>query len=110
MATPPAIDVAVGRRIASARHQAGLTVRDLAAQLDWPFTTLANYESGRRPLTLARLAAIAAALRRTPASFLVESTEAAAIIEAISADEETCIQLRLVLEHLIEPLPGPPEA
>jgi transcriptional regulator with XRE-family HTH domain len=102
------IETTVGRRIAEARQAAGLTVRDLATQLGWPHTTLANYEIGRRPLTLARLAVIARALHRVPASFLVDSYEAATIVEAIADDVERCVQVRLVLDALAEPLPEPP--
>lgn len=102
------IDMAVGRRIAEARQAGGLTVRELATRLGWPHSTLANYERGRRPLTLARLDAIARALHRVPASFLVGSYEAAAIVEAIADDVERCVQVRLVLGALDEPLPEPP--
>lgn len=106
-ATTP-IDRVVGQRLAEARRAAGLSVRQLANQIGWPFTTLANYETGRRPITLERLTAIATALQREPASFLVALPEAAAIIEAIASDVERCIQVRIVLDTLDEPLPDPP--
>jgi len=71
MTEPPAIDIQIGRRLAVARKAAGLTIRAMAAKLDWPFTTLANYEAGRRPLRIAQLVVIAAALGQSPAAFLV---------------------------------------
>ena len=104
----PLIDITVGQRIAEARQSVGLTVRDLAHQLGWPHTTLANYKKGRRPLTLARLETIAPALHRVPASFLVGLYEAAAIVEAIADNVERCIQIHLVLNTLDEPLPESP--
>ena len=93
------IDMTVGQRIAEARQSVGLTVRDLATQLGWPHTTLANYERGRRPLTLARLETIAHALHRVPASFLVGSYEAAAIVEAIASNRLLVISYRLTANN-----------
>jgi transcriptional regulator with XRE-family HTH domain len=110
MAQTTDIDRLVGQRIAAARQAVGLTVRDLAARLDWPHTTLSNYETGRRSITLDRLTAIAVALQRSPAAFLVGSPEAAAIVDVIADDIEKTLQVRLVLETLDEPLPEPPDA
>jgi len=45
----------VGQRLARARKAAGLTLQELADQLAWPLSTLANYETGRRPIKLAHL-------------------------------------------------------
>lgn len=103
--TPTPLDRTVGQRISAARKAAGLTVRDLAAQLDWPHTTLNNYEVGRRSLTLDRLAAISAALKCSPAALLVAMPEAATIINAIDGNEERTLQVQLMLEALIEPAP-----
>ena len=80
---PPTIDAQLGQRLRAARTAAQLTLRQLAARLGWPYTTLANYEEGRRPLRTAQLIAIAAALGRSPAAFLVDLPEAAAVIERI---------------------------
>lgn len=93
-------NIQLGRRLAEARKAAGLTVRQLAAHLSWPHTTLANYEEGRRPLRVAQLVAIAQALQLSPATFLIESPEAAAIINRIDGDLDRCLQVAFVLESL----------
>jgi transcriptional regulator with XRE-family HTH domain len=85
-----------------ARKAAGLTLQELADQLGWPYSTLASYEIGRRPIKLAHLEAIAVALRRSPAAFLVDSDEAAAIVEQIASDQERCLQVLFFLETLID--------
>jgi len=104
---PVPIDVRVGRRLADARRRAGLTLREVAERLQWPLSTVHNYETGRRPIKLAALEAIAGVLGRTPAALLVDTVEAAAIVEQIAADEERCIQVALFLEHLhAESAPG----
>src|SRR5262245_22787440 len=56
----------LGRRVAAARRAANLTQVELAAKLNWPNDTLINYENGRRPLSLARLAPIHHALDLPP--------------------------------------------
>lgn len=106
--TTSSIDLLVGSRIADARRQSGLSVRELAATLGWPHSTLNNYETGRRPIPLDRLFAIARALRRPPASFLVETSEEADVIAAIAGNIEKCLQVKLVLAALDEPLPEEP--
>jgi transcriptional regulator with XRE-family HTH domain len=93
-------DVRIGRRVASARQAAGLTVRQLAARLGWPYTTLANYEEGRRPLRVAQLSAIAAVLGQSPAAFLVDLPEAATIINRIDGDLDRCLQVAFMLDSL----------
>jgi transcriptional regulator with XRE-family HTH domain len=87
----------------------GLTVRDLAARLGWPHTTLSNYEVGRRSLPVSRLYEIAAALQRTPASLLIEPPEAAIIVDALADNLDRCLQVQMVLETLDDPLPEPVE-
>ncbi len=52
---------------------------------------------------MAHLEAIAAALHRSPAAFLVDSDEAAAIIEQIASNGERCLQVLFFLETLAEP-------
>jgi transcriptional regulator with XRE-family HTH domain len=100
MSNAHAIDIQIGRRLAVARKAAGLTVRDLAARLGWPFTTLANYEEGRRPLRVAQLVAIAEALGQSPAAFLLDSPEAAAVVNRIDGDLDRCLQIAFILDSL----------
>src|SRR6266508_2802384 len=92
---PPSIDAQLGQRLRAAR-----TAGQLAARLGWPYTTLANYEEGRRPLRTAQLVAIAAALGRSPAAFLVDLPEAAAVIERIDGDLDRCLQVAFILDSL----------
>lgn len=108
MVTAAPIDQQVGQRIAAAREERGLTQRGLAALLGWPHGTLANYEKGRRRLTLAQLAHIARALGRSPASFLVDSPTAAVLLERIGGDEELSQQVAYFLSTLDDALPEPP--
>src|SRR5512132_464923 len=82
---PPAIDAQIGQRLRAARTAAQLTLRQLAARLGWPYTTLANYEEGRRPLRVAQLSAIAAALGQSPAAFLVDLPVAASMATSTAA-------------------------
>ena len=96
---PTPQDVALGQRLA-ARIRAGLTIRQLAAQLQWPHTTLANYERGRRPLRVAQLTVIAEALHQSPAAFLVSSPEAAAVINSIDGNLDRCLQVAFFLDSL----------
>lgn len=102
---PGSMDALVGVRVAEARRAAGMTVRDLATALGWPHTTLNNYETGRRPIPLERLAAIARALHRPPASFLVETDVEADLIASLAGNVEKCLQVKLVLAALDEPPP-----
>lgn len=101
------MDQHIGRRIAAARQAAGLTVRELAARLGWPHTTLSNYEVGRRSLPVSRLYAIAAALQRTPASLLIEPPEAADIVDALADNLDRCLHVQMMLEALDDPLAEP---
>src|SRR3954451_7015336 len=96
----PAIDAQIGQRLRAARDAAQLTIRQLAVRLGWPYTTLANYEEGRRPLRLSQLVAIATALGRSPAAFLVDLPEAAAIIDRIDGDLDRCLQVAFILDSL----------
>lgn len=102
------IDREVGQRIAAAREERGLTQRAFATQLGWPNGTLANYESGRRRLTLTQLTHIARALGRSPASFLVESPAVALVLDRIHSDEEVTRQVAYFLSTLDDPLPEAP--
>lgn len=54
------------------------------------------------PIKLAHLEAIATALHRSPAAFLVDSDEAAAIVEQIASNQERCLQVLFFLETLAE--------
>ncbi|NCC35589.1 MAG: XRE family transcriptional regulator, partial [Chloroflexia bacterium] len=49
------IDHLIGQRLAHARAEAGLTLRELGARLNWDHSTLSSYETGRRSLSLPRL-------------------------------------------------------
>src|SRR5215510_7455061 len=96
----PTIDAQIGARLRTARTVAQLTLRQFAARLGWPYTTLANYEEGRRPLRVAQLVAVAKALGRSPATFMVDLPEAAAVIERIDDDLDRCLQVAFILDSL----------
>jgi transcriptional regulator with XRE-family HTH domain len=103
------VNVQIGKRLAAWRIATGLTIRELAERLGWPHTTLGNYESGRRALPIARLFEIAAVLNHAPAALLVDSPEAASIIDQIVHNPERCVQVAYVLETLDDPLPELPD-
>jgi transcriptional regulator with XRE-family HTH domain len=100
VSAPVNIDKLVGQRLATARSEARLTLRELATRLGWDHSTLSSYETGRRALNIARLAAVAQALGRSPAAFLVATPEAAAIIDQIDGNSERCLQVGGILQSL----------
>ncbi len=53
-------------------------------------------------MKLAYLETIAAVLHRSPAPVLVESDEAAAIVEQIASNQERCLQVLFFLDTLTE--------
>jgi len=103
-----AVNVQIGRRVAGWRQSAGLTIRELADRLGWPHTTLGNYESGRRALSIARLYDIAAALGHAPAVLLIDDPETAAIVDEIARDPERRAQIEFILETLHDVAPEMP--
>lgn len=90
----------VGRRIRAVRRAAGLTAAALARRLDWPADTLINYEYGRRPLTLDRLAAIAAALNVTPVALLLPDEADVELVDGLVRDPELAHDVRFFLTTL----------
>jgi transcriptional regulator with XRE-family HTH domain len=97
---PSSIDPVEGRAIVrSFRAGTDAFVWELAGQVT---TLLANYERGRRPIKLAHLEAIAVVLHRSPAAFLVDSDEAAAIVEQIVGNQERCLHMLFFLDALTE--------
>jgi transcriptional regulator with XRE-family HTH domain len=90
----------VGRRIAAARREAGLTHAELAARLGWPRDTLIHYEHGRRAITVDRLEAIAAALDLPPASFLIDDATLSQLIVRLLRERELQTQVQFFLNTL----------
>lgn len=98
----------IGMRIAELRATRGYTVRQLAALLGWPFGTLANYETGRRPLTLDRLEQIADALDYPLAAFVVRDPTSAQIVAYLAAYPERAADIAFFLTTLDDALPEAP--
>jgi hypothetical protein len=61
-----------------------------------------NHITCFRPIKLAHLEVIAAALHRLPAVFLVDSDAAAAVALQIARNQERCLQVLFFLETLAE--------
>lgn len=99
--------VALGRRISEARTRAGLTLRALATRLGVDHSTLANYESGRRPLRVTQLIAIARALGCAPAALLIDPPEAAAVVNRLEGSLERALQVSYILDTLEQTGPEP---
>jgi len=102
-----AVAVALGRRISEARGRAGLTLRALATRLGVDHSTLANYESGRRPLRVTQLMRIARALGCAPAALLIDPPEAAAVVNRLDGNLERALQVSYILDTLELPEPEP---
>src|SRR6185295_3969302 len=100
----------VGRRLRRAREAAGLTLRDLAAQVGLrDHTVILKYERGETPPTITRLHALAQVLNMTPAALLAEQDAAVPLIRAIeTADDELRQQLAFFVSALEDPLPALP--
>ena len=90
----------VGRRIAQARRAAGQTQRVLAAHLGWSRDMLASVESGRRALTLDRLAQLAQALAVAPAALLVDDGAAASVIDRLTAAPDLAPSVLFFLDSM----------
>lgn len=102
-------DVWIGQRLARARKQAGLTVRQLAARLGWnDHSRLTNYEVGRRSVSVVVLMEIAAALGQAPGALLAESDEEAQVIGQVAGNRERAQQLLYLSDVLDEPAPATP--
>jgi transcriptional regulator with XRE-family HTH domain len=103
------IAAALGRRISQARMRAGLTLRTLANRVGIDHSTLANYESGRRPLRVTHLVLIARAIGCAPAALLMDSLEAQEIVNQLDGNIERTLQVQYILETLQLPPPAKPE-
>jgi transcriptional regulator with XRE-family HTH domain len=116
MITAPADSAAqyaqhIGSRLRHAREAAGLTLRELAAQVGLrDHTVILKYERGKTAPTITRLHALAQALGVTPAALLAAHDESVALIAAIdTADQERREQLAFFFTALDEPPPAPPD-
>lgn len=91
----------VGQRIAAARRAARLTQAELAARAGWPRDTLINVEHGRRPITVERLAQVAAALGLPPALLLIDEAQTARLIgRLLAGSDELRGQVAFFLDSL----------
>jgi transcriptional regulator with XRE-family HTH domain len=90
----------IGRRVTEARLLAGLTQQALADRLQWPVSTLGNYESGRRALRVTHLLMIAQALGRPAAAFLATEPAEATLIERLAGQRDRWKQVALFLDSL----------
>jgi transcriptional regulator with XRE-family HTH domain len=103
-------DAWIGQRLARARKQAGLTVRQLAERLGWSdHSRLTNYEVGRRSVSVAVLIEVAAALSQPAAAFFAASDEEARIIRQVAGNRERAQQLLYLSDMLDEPEPPSPD-
>ena len=93
-------DTVIGRRITTARLLAGLTQQVLADRLHWPVSTLGNYESGRRPLRVTQLVAIAQALGQPVITLLVDEPAEAAVLARLMGRRDRWDQVLLFLDSL----------
>jgi transcriptional regulator with XRE-family HTH domain len=70
--------VAAGQVLAQARHDAGLTQKDLAARLRKPQSFVSGYENGQRRIDVIELAIIAEVLAADPVKIFAEIVKARA--------------------------------
>ena len=92
--------VLVGERIRALRRARGMSAQDLADALRWPLDTLVNYEYGRRPLPLDRLAAVASVLAVPPAALLIADPATADLITRLAADASLTRDVSFFLDAL----------
>ena len=90
----------VGERIRALRRARGMSAQDLAGALSWPLDTLVNYEYGRRPLHLDRLAALAEALAVPPAALLIADPATADLVARLAADASLSQEVSFFLNAL----------
>ena len=64
--------IALGRRIAEAREEAGLTQPQLGELAGIHYVTISRIETAKQALSVASLMSIASALNTTPASLLTD--------------------------------------
>lgn len=100
MSTPEQLRALVGARIRALRRLRGMSAQELADALDWPLDTLVNYEYGRRPLQLDRLAALATALAVPPAALLIADASTADLVARLTADASLAQEVGLFLDAL----------
>ena len=102
----------VGERIRALRRLRGMSAPELAQRLGWPLDTLVNYEYGRRPLQIDRLAVLADALAVPPAALLIADPTTADLVTRLASDisltHEVCFFLD-ALDAEPDPPPEPPE-
>lgn len=108
MPTPE--DLWIGQRITAARREANLSMRQLAERLGWSdHSRVANYESGRRAVSVSALLELAQALGLPAAALLVETREERAVIAHVAGQRERAQQLAYMIKLLDEPEPDSPE-
>ena len=95
-----ALNEQIGKRIRALRRAIGLTAVTLAQRLDWPMATLINYEYGRRPLTVERLAAIADALDVSLLALLVPDAVDMDLIDQLIGEPALAREVRFYLDTL----------
>jgi transcriptional regulator with XRE-family HTH domain len=102
----------IGSRLRHARTAAGLTLRELAAQVGLrDHTVILKYERGETAPTITRLHALAHALQTTPAALLADHDDAVALIAAVDmADPDRREQLAFFFAALNDPLPPAPDS
>jgi transcriptional regulator with XRE-family HTH domain len=102
MTTHEPLSVRLARRLRVARVQAGLTVREAAAQAGVSsYSLIVKYENGTVAPPLDRLLDLARAYGTTPAALMAEHDEAMPVIAAIDlADSAQLAHLATVLETL----------
>ncbi len=103
---PQALDAQLGQRIHAARLAAGLTLRELAARLEWPISTLHNYEQGRRALRVSAVLSIADALDCPPLAILSDDPDLIRIVTELTTHPELIDDVRFFLDSLRMPAPG----
>lgn len=99
---------AVGQRIAAARQEAGLSVRELAERIGWPRDTLVNYELGRRAITIEKLDQIAMALNIPAAALLIEDAQLAGLVARLIDSPALRSHIRFFVGTLDDELPSDP--
>lgn len=99
-AEPEQLRTLVGERIRVLRRARAMSAQELADALGWPLDTLVNYEYGRRPIPLDRLAAVAEALAVPPAALLIANPATADLVGRLVADPSLAHEVAFFLDAL----------
>lgn len=105
MSTAPITKAVLGRRLADARLNAGLTMREAGRRAGFDWTMLVRYEHGQSMPPPERLAVLAAIYGTTPAALQAQYEEVMPVLAAIDRAGPLAAAILPIVEQLLASLP-----